>query len=76
MDLCVIKPLNDVRRKFSADHYATGNTSPILPPEWLHQGVYSSIITYTCDMHTQKRVDVHVSALPDLCTQPRVIYMY
>ena len=22
MDLCIIKPLNDVRRKFSADHYA------------------------------------------------------
>ena len=32
----VLKPLNDVRRKFSADHYAT---SPILPPEWLYQGV-------------------------------------
>ena len=32
MDLCIIKPLNDVRRKFSADHYAYGNTSPILPP--------------------------------------------
>ena len=22
MDLCIIKPLNDVRQKFSADHYA------------------------------------------------------
>ena len=22
MDLCIIKPLNDVRRKFSANHYA------------------------------------------------------
>ena len=22
MDLCIIKPLNDVRRKFSVDHYA------------------------------------------------------
>ena len=22
MTLCIIKPLNDVRRKFSADHYA------------------------------------------------------
>ena len=22
MDLCIIKPFNDVRRKFSADHYA------------------------------------------------------
>ena len=22
MDLCIIKPLNDVRRTFSADHYA------------------------------------------------------
>ena len=35
MDLCIIKPLNDVRQKFSVP---TGNTSPILPPEWLHQG--------------------------------------
>ena len=33
MALCILKPLNDVRWKFSADH---GNTSP---PEWLHQGV-------------------------------------
>ena len=44
----------------------TGNTSPILPPEWLDEGevVYCIIIvlSYTYNMHTHKRVNVHVSA--------------
>ena len=40
MPLCIIKPLDDVRQKFSVQTtMPTGNTSPILPPEWLHQGV-------------------------------------
>ena len=30
MDLCIIKSVNDVRQKFSAE--PTANTSPILPP--------------------------------------------
>ena len=42
----------------------TGNTSPILPPEWLDEGevVYCIILSYTYNMHTHKRVNVHVSA--------------
>ena len=59
MDLCIIKPLNDVRRKFSADHYAYGNTSPILPPAATSRSSIIMCTTYTYDMHTQKRVNVH-----------------
>ena len=53
-----LKPLNHVRRKFSADHYApTGNTSPILPPS------SSIIVVWLCgkirQLHTCTNMYIH-----------------
>ena len=50
MDLCIIKPLNDVRRKFSADHNV----------RWPVRAVFTSNFQFqNCTLHTSKSHIAH-----------------